>query len=105
VTRRIQYLVVFLTISLLFGYPTYLHVVEGDLEGAALMFVTLVISSFISYAAYVGWIPIGASVVIRERYSGRSGQYPLSRDEEIMNQYAFFLQGIESIVRDEDIEQ
>ena len=104
-TRRIQYLFVFLAISLLLGYPMYRDIVEGDFGGAALMFVTLVISSFISYAAYVGWIPIGTSVVIRERYSGRSGQHPLTRDEEILNQFALFLQNIESVVRDEDIEQ
>ena len=104
VTRRIQYLIVFLAISLLLGYPTYLNVVEGDLGGAALFCGTWMISSFILYAVYVGWIPIGASVVLRERYSGRGGQYPLTRDEAIMNQYAFFMQGIESIVRDEDIE-
>ena len=69
------------------------------------MFGAWMISSFILYAVYVGWIQTGASVVLRERYSGRSGQYPLTRDEEIMNQYAFFLQGIESLVRDENIEQ
>jgi hypothetical protein len=69
------------------------------------MLGTWVVSSVALYAVYVGWIKVGADVTLREKYSAQIGHIPLTRDEEIINQYAFFLEGIETIVRDEDIEQ
>ncbi len=105
VNRRNTYLGIFIVISFLLGYPAGLLVTEGNLEGIALMFGTWVVSSVVLYAVYVGRIQIGADVALRERYSAHAGHIPFTRDEEILNQYAFFLQGYESIVTDEHLKQ
>jgi hypothetical protein len=103
--RRNRYLGIFIVISFLLGYPMGVLVVEGDLEGTTLMFGTWVVSSVVLYAVYIGRIRVGADVALRERYSAHAGHIPFTRDEEIMNQYAFFLQGYESIIRDEHLKE
>ena len=108
--RRNRYLGIFIVISFLLGYPMGVLVVEGDLEGTTLMFArtlfgTWVVSSVVLYAVYIGRIRVGADVALRERYSAHAGHIPFTRDEEIMNQYAFFLQGYESIIRDEHLKE
>ena len=58
-------------------------------------------SSFLVYGVYVGWIKTGASVVARDRYLTKTGFSPVTRDEEIMSQYGYFMRNtIESLVSD-----
>ena len=96
----------FLTFSILLGYPTYLLVAEGQLWSAAFMFGAWMISSIMLYAIYVGWLQTGASLTYRERFAYyRMGQFPPTRDEGVKNHFAYFFDNIDSIVRDEDIEQ
>ncbi len=103
--RRIRYLFIFLFISLVAGYLAYLNLVEAKIMEAVLMFGMWTFASFLVYGVYVGWIKTGASVVAQERYSMKAGHAPLTRDEEIMSQYAYFFHHtIESLVSDKDRE-
>jgi hypothetical protein len=87
------------------GYPMYYHALEGDIERLAIMAATYLTSSVLMYAVYTGKIKTGASVALREKYSNQMGHSPMTRDEEMLNQLGAFLKGIESIVRDEDLEK
>lgn len=104
--RRIKYLTMFLILSLVLGYPAYQSLAEGESMKIVTMFGMWAISYFVLYAVYVGWIQTGASVVRREWYSMKIGHTPLTRDEEILSQYGYFLRStIGSIVRGKDIKQ
>ena len=103
--RKFTFLGLFVLISILMGYPMYYHALEGDVERLAIMAATYLASSVLIYAVYTGKIKTGASVALREKYSTRLGHSPMTRDEEMLNQLGAFLKGIESIVRDEDLEK
>lgn len=104
--RKLTFLGLFVLITILMGYPMYIQVLKGDLEeGFALFAATYLASSVLLYAVYTGKIKTGASVALREKYSTRLGHSPMTRDEEMLNQLGAFLKGIDSIVRDEDLEQ
>ncbi len=104
-TCRIKYLAIFLMISIFLGNPIYHGLIVGDLIGATFKFVVWAIASFLVYGVYVGWIQTGASVVRRERYLMKTGHAPLTRDDEILSQYTYFLRNtIESLVSDKDHE-
>ena len=102
--RKIKYLTIFLTTSLVLGNITYQSLVDAKHIEAVTMFWIWSIASFLVYAVYVGWIQTGASVVRRGRYSMKTGHTP-TRDEEITHQFAYFFQNIDSIVRTKDIEE
>ena len=103
--RRIKYLIIFFLVSYVMGYITYQSLVNAKHVEAVLMLGMWVFASFLVYGVYVGWIQTGASVVRRERYSMKTGHAPLTRDEEIMSQYAYFFHHtIESLVSDKDRE-
>ena len=90
-------------ISIFLGNPIYHDLIVGDLIGATFTFVVWAIASFLMYATYVGWIKTGASVVARDRYLTKAGFSPVTRDEEIMSQYTYFMRNtIQSLVRDKD---
>jgi len=103
--RKFTFLGLFVLISILMGYPMYYHALEGDIERLAIMAATYLASSALIYAVYTGKIKTGASVALREKYSNQMGHSPMTRDEEMLNQLGAFLKGIESIVRDEDLEK
>jgi hypothetical protein len=103
--RKLTFLGLFLLISLLMGYPMYHHVLNGDIERLAVMAATYMASTVLIYAVYIGKIKTGASVALHEKYATQMGHSPMTRDEEMLNQLGAFLKGIESIVRDEDLER
>jgi hypothetical protein len=104
--RKFTFLGLFVLISILMGYPMYYQVLEGEFkEGFALFIATYLVSSVLLYAVYTGRIKTGASVALREKYSTKMGHSPMTRDEEMLNQLGAFLKGLDSIVRDEDLEQ
>ena len=103
--RGAKFLIIFLLVSLVMGYVAYLSIVETKIIEGVLMLVMWAFASYLVYGVYVGWIKTGAAVVMQERYSTHMSQNPLTRDEEILHQYALFFDNIDSIVRDEDIEQ
>jgi len=87
------------------GNITYVSLIEAKNIEAITMFGMWAFASFLVYGVYVGWIKTGASVVAQERYSMKAGHAPLTRDEEIMSQYAYFFHHtIESLVSDKDRE-
>ena len=99
--RRIKFLFIFLFVSLVMGYIAYESLVEAKIVEAVTMLGMWAFASFLVYGVYVGWIKTGASVVARGRYSTKTGHSPLTRDEEIMNQYGYFMRStIESLVSD-----
>jgi len=62
-------------------------------------------ASSLVYGVYVGWIKTGADVVARDRHLMKTGFAPLSREDEILSQYAYFMRNtIASVVRNKDIE-
>jgi hypothetical protein len=87
------------------GGIAYQSLVNAKHIEAVTMFGLWAFASFLVYGVYVGWIKTGASVVARERYLMKTGHAPLTRDEEIMSQYGYFLRNtIESLVSDLDTE-
>ena len=99
--RRIKYLIIFLFVSLAMGYVAYWSLVEARILEAVLMLGMWAFASFLVYAVYVGGIKTGASVVARDRYLTKTGFSPVTRDEEIMNQYAYFMRNtIDTLVSD-----
>ena len=101
--RKIKYLAIFLTTSLVMGSIAYQGLVEAKILEAVTMLGMWAFASFLVYGVYVGWIKTGASVVARGRYSTKMGH--LTRDEAIMSQYGYFLRNtIESLVSDKDHE-
>ena len=103
--RGVKFLIIFLLVSLVMGYVAYLSLVEAKIIETATMMGMWAFASYLVYGVYVGWIKTGAAVAMQERYSTHMSQTPLTRDEEILHQYALFFDNIESVVRDEDIEQ
>ena len=101
--RRIKFLFIFLFVSLVMGYIAYESLVEAKIVEAVTMLGMWAFASFLVYGVYVGWIKTGASVVARERYLMKTGHAPLTRDDEILSQYTYFLRNtIESLVSDKD---
>ena len=101
--RRIKYLIIFLLISLVMGYPTYQSLVTTRHLEAVTMFGMWAFASFLIYGVYVGWIKTGAEVVARDRHLMKTGYAPVTRDDEILSQYHIFLRNtIESLVSDKD---
>jgi hypothetical protein len=87
------------------GNIAYVSLIEAKNIEAITMFGMWAFASFLVYGVYVGWIKTGASVVAQERYSMKAGHAPLTRDEEIMSQYGYFLRNtIGSVVRKKDTE-
>ncbi len=105
VNRSVKFVIIFLLVSLVMGNITYVSLVEAKNIEAITMFGMWAIASFLVYGVYVGWIQTGASVVRRERYLMKTGHAPLTRDDEILSQYTYFLRNtIESLVSDKDHE-
>ena len=103
--RRIKYLIIFLLVSLVMGYSTYQSLVTAKHVEAVLMFGMWAFASFLVYGVYVGWIKTGADVVARDRHLMKTGHAPMTRDDEILSQYTYFLRNtIESLVSDKDHE-
>lgn len=99
--RSLKFLSIFVFVSLVAGYVAHWSLVEAKIIEAVLMLGLWAFSSFLVYAVYVGWIKTGASVVARARYNLKTGHVPLTRDEEFMSQYAYFMRNtIESLVSD-----
>ena len=97
--RKIKYLAIFLMTSIFLGNPIYRSLIVGDLTGATFELGVWAIASFLMYATYIGKIKTGASVVASERYLTKMG--PLTRDDEIMSQYAYFMRNtIDTLVSD-----
>jgi hypothetical protein len=87
------------------GNIAYVSLIEAKNIEAITMFGMWAFASFLVYGVYVGWIKTGADVVAQERYSMKAGHAPLTRDEEIMSQYGYFLRStIGSVVRKKDTE-
>ena len=85
------------------GYVAYQSLVEARILEAIFILPMWAFASFLVYGVYVGWIKTGAGVVMSERYSTKMGHSPLTRDEEIMSQYGYFLRStIDSLVSDKD---
>jgi len=105
VNRSVKFVIIFLLVSLVMGNIAYVSLVEAKNIEAITMLGMWAIASFLVYGVYVGWIKTGASVVAQERYSMKAGHAPLTRDEEIMSQYGYFLRStIGSVVRKKDTE-
>jgi len=103
--RKIKFLVIFLSTSLVLGNITYWSLVNAKHVEAVLMLGLWAFASFLVYGVYVGWIKTGADVVARDRHLMKTGHAPMTRDDEILSQYTYFLRNtIESVVRDKDIE-
>ena len=99
--RSLKFLFIFLFVSLVMGYPAYQSLVEAKTMEAVTMLGMWAFASFLVYAVYVGWIKTGADVVARERHLMKTGHAPMTRDDEIMSQYAYFMRNtIESLVSD-----
>ena len=99
--RKILHRAIFLMISIFLGNPIYRSLIVGDLTGATFNFVVWAIASFLMYATCVRWIKTGARVVARDRYLTKAGSSPVTRDEEIMSQYQYFMRNtIKSLVSD-----
>ena len=99
--RKILYLAIFLMISIFLGNPIYRSLIVGDLTGATFALGVWAIASFLMYGTYIGKIKTGASVVARDRYLTKAGFSPVTRDEEIMSQYTYFMRNtIDTLVSD-----
>ena len=99
--RKILYLAIFFLISLVMGNIAYVSLVEAKIVEAVLMLGMWAFASFLVYGVYVGWIKTGADVVARDRHLMKTGYAPMTRDDEILSQYTYFLRNtIESLVSD-----
>ena len=88
------------------GYVAYQSLIEAKIIEAVTMFGMWAIASFLVYGVYVGWIKTGADVVARDRHLMKTGHAPMTRDDEILSQYTYFLRNtIESLVSDKDSER
>ena len=103
--RKIKYLAIFLTISLVLDNITYQSLVEAKIMEAVLMLGMWAFASFLVFGVYVGWIKTGADVVARDRHLMKTGHAPMTRDDEILSQYTYFMRNtIVSLVSDKDHE-
>ncbi|MBA7698223.1 hypothetical protein ES703_106899 [subsurface metagenome] len=101
--RRIKYLIIFFLVSYVIGHTTYQSLVNAKHVEAVLGLGMWAIASFLVYGVYVGWIKTGADVVARDRHLMKTGHAPMTRDDEILSQYTYFLRNtIESLVSDKD---
>ena len=101
--RKIKFLAIFLATSLVLGNVIYQGLVNAKHVEAGLMLGLWAFASFLVYGVYVGWIKTGADVVARERYLMKTGHAPMTRDDEILSQYTYFLRNtIDSLVSDKD---
>jgi len=83
------------------GNIAYVSLVEAKIVEAVTMLGMWAFASFLVYAVYVGWIKTGAEVVARDRHLMKTGHAPVTRDDEIMSQYGYFMRNtIESLVSD-----
>jgi hypothetical protein len=104
--RGFKFLIIFILVSLFLGTITYSSLVNAKHLEAVTMFGLWAFASFLVYGVYVGWIKTGASVVAQERYLMKTGHAPLTRDEEVLSQYGYFMRStIDSVVRAKDIEE
>jgi hypothetical protein len=86
------------------GNIAYVSLIEAKIVEAVLMLGMWAFASFLVYGVYVGWIKTGADVVARDRHLMKTGHAPMTRDDEILSQYTYFMRNtIESVVRDKDI--
>lgn len=103
--RGVKFSIIFALISLVLGYPIYQELIEGKLSLSTYMFPLWAFASFLVYGVYVGWIKTGADVVARDRHLMKTGHAPMTRDDEILSQYAYFMRStIGSVVRKKDTE-
>ena len=83
------------------GSIAFQGLVEARFLEGVTMLVMWAFASFLVYAVYVGWIKTGAEVVARDRHLMKTGHAPVTRDDEIMSQYGYFMRNtIESLVSD-----
>ena len=103
--RKLKFLAIFLAISLVMGSVAYQGLVQARFLEGVTMVGMWAVASFLVYGVYVGWIKTGADVVARDRHLMKTGHAPMTRDDEILSQYTYFLRNtIESLVSDKDRE-